>query len=896
MKNNKSQITSSRQSQNLKLKYLNISALVLFGICCLGFGISYAATISNVEVSTLTDTTAIITWTTDAASDAKVFAGIGFIDGANPKYSSSESTIYHYAVLNGLSPGTSYKYYVGSGAASTVSTESTFTTLTPPSGAYLFSFATINDTQYADGKLDTSGARGRPYSKSTQIMDGIVQGINNISQLDPSVTNGAAFTILKGDQIEDGVIAGDLYSPYGDDIFNVEGAPKYAGQESVRIKLNRLTHNTIYPIPGNHDKVSSYTAGNWVTANLGVLYPPLAAANPAVDSDFNYSFVNNGYRFIMLDSMRSSDQKASVEASYLSAQLAAAQTAGQKCFIFVHHPVTDVRSEHIPDDVIKEVTGGTLDYDKIQVMNIAEVQTLISNYKNIIAGVFCGHIHDNHYSEIAGVPCVRTSAGIQFPTTFNVYKVYTNGFIQSSYKTPYWTEIARNTVTPQAGYSDVYWEQFALGPNSARNFSHTMANLPPQVDLMRSSPADGSTSVPLNESVRIAFTKPMSASDTQNALNWSQPVLGASYAWNNSATVLTIDHGPFASSANYILTIGTGAKDTTGINMTQSYSISFTTGSQLDNTPPAAVFNRFPNDVITDNQPVVTGIATDAGSAIISVECRVDGGGWTIAVPLDGTFNSPTERFLWIPPSSLTRGVASHEVAVRCRDAAGNVNSTYVTYDFYVIGDRPEIGLQSLGTNILNGDTIAKNPSFGITVISNQLPVTGKSYLKDQKTAIISVLPLTLTPDTGNAYILRGSYSPDLTDSQYTIRIEAIDGAGKITSKEVIDLSVQASGDLALQGIPLNYPNPFNPESGPTSISYTLSKSSNISLNIYDLMGGLIVKKTFASAAQGGKAGYNEVTWDGKDNNGHLVGNGIYIYLIVGDGKVLSKGKATVLK
>ncbi|HTY12631.1 MAG TPA: Ig-like domain-containing protein [Candidatus Omnitrophota bacterium] len=854
-----------------------------------------AVVINNDEVSTVTDTTAIITWKTDLPSDTRVYAGIGYIDPASPKYSSAESATCHYAVLTGLSSGTTYHYYLASGTGDTSSTEGTFTTLIPPSGNYLFSFATINDSQYADGKLDTVGARGRPYSKSAQILDAMVQAVNRISQYDPSVTGGAEFTILKGDQIEDSVAVGDLYFPYGDDVFNVEGSPKYAGQESVRQKLNRLTHNNIYPIPGNHDKISSYTSGNWVTANLGKLYPAMAATDPAADSDFNYSFVAHGCRFIMLDSMRSSDGKASVEAGYLSGQLSAAQTAGQKCFIFLHHPVTDIRSEHIPDDVIKEVSGGTLDYDKIQIMNTAEVQSLISQYQNVIAGVFCGHIHDNHYSELSGVPCVRTSAGIQFPTTFNIYKVYTNGFMQSSYKVPYWTEVARDTVKPQSGYSDIYWEQFALGPVSARNFSHTLASAAPQVDISKSSPANGSAGVPLNESVRIVFTKAMSPADAQNALTWSQTVSVANFQWSQGNTVLTVNHMPFVSSTNYTVTIGTGARDASGTAMAQAYAFTFTTGTSSYSSAPTGAFDRFPNDVTTDNQPVITGIATDTTSAIVSIECSIDGGAFSAASPIGGAINALTEKFAWVPPLPLTRGVVSHEAAVRCRNAAGNTGSNS-TYRFYVIGDRPEIGLQSLGTAIINGDKIARNPSFGITVISNKVPVTAKSYLKDQGTGNVTITGLTLSADPSNSYLLGGNYSPTLSDGIYTVRIEAADSSGRITSREVVDLAVQTGADLAIQGTPLNFPNPFDPDNGPTSIAYTLSKSADITLNIYDLMGGLVVKKNFGANSEGGKAGYNEASWDGKDNGGHPVGNGLYIYLIIGNGNVLGKGKITVLK
>jgi hypothetical protein len=76
-----------------------------------------------------------------------------------------------------------------------------------------------------------------------------------------------------------------------------------------------------------------------------------------------------------------------------------------------------------------------------------------------------------------------------------------------------------------------------------------------------------------------------------------------------------------------------------------------------------------------------------------------------------------------------------------------------------------------------------------------------------------------------------------------------------------------------------------------------LSRASNVELNIFDLAGNLLLKQSYSSGQDGGKAGYNEVTWDGKAN-GNYVGNGIYLYLIVADGTVPQngKGKLTVFK
>jgi hypothetical protein len=82
-----------------------------------------------------------------------------------------------------------------------------------------------------------------------------------------------------------------------------------------------------------------------------------------------------------------------------------------------------------------------------------------------------------------------------------------------------------------------------------------------------------------------------------------------------------------------------------------------------------------------------------------------------------------------------------------------------------------------------------------------------------------------------------------------------------------------------------NYPNPFNPS---TWISFTVPRSSNVRLEIYDLLGRKVrtlMKVHFS-------AGSHEIEWNGLDDNGISVGSGIYVF-ILSDG-VLSISKKMI--
>ena len=85
-----------------------------------------------------------------------------------------------------------------------------------------------------------------------------------------------------------------------------------------------------------------------------------------------------------------------------------------------------------------------------------------------------------------------------------------------------------------------------------------------------------------------------------------------------------------------------------------------------------------------------------------------------------------------------------------------------------------------------------------------------------------------------------------------------------------------------------NYPNPFNPT---TAIKYNLPESNYVTLRIYNMLGQEI--RTLVSG-QANAGSYN-VVWNGKDNFGHSVSSGAYIYQIVA-GNFVQTRKMVLLK
>ncbi|MEJ2196558.1 MAG: T9SS type A sorting domain-containing protein [Ignavibacteriaceae bacterium] len=70
-----------------------------------------------------------------------------------------------------------------------------------------------------------------------------------------------------------------------------------------------------------------------------------------------------------------------------------------------------------------------------------------------------------------------------------------------------------------------------------------------------------------------------------------------------------------------------------------------------------------------------------------------------------------------------------------------------------------------------------------------------------------------------------------------------------------------------------NYPNPFNPA---TTIRYSVVKSDNVAIKIYDVLGREV--KTLVNEFK--ENGNFQVTWNGENNFGYKVNSGIYFYRI----------------
>ncbi len=99
-----------------------------------------------------------------------------------------------------------------------------------------------------------------------------------------------------------------------------------------------------------------------------------------------------------------------------------------------------------------------------------------------------------------------------------------------------------------------------------------------------------------------------------------------------------------------------------------------------------------------------------------------------------------------------------------------------------------------------------------------------------------------------------------------------------------LDIETALVDPNAAGGVLTNYPNPFHPNEAPTTIAYVLNDNASVRLRIYTISGGLVLDTQFAAGSQGGLAGLNEVSWDGRNGNGDPVASGGYIAFIEAEG------------
>jgi len=363
--------------------------------------------IHDPELFTVGPDEVVVTFRTDDERAIETRAGDAAVVTEGP---------YHYARIGGLEPETEYPLRVDGVEASPL-LPAQVTTLAPPPGKHLATFATVNDVHFGEthcgmmgtpeeiGPIFTAEPGDDPYP---EVMNR--GAIDAIQRLDPDAV------VVKGD------------------LTNLGSEDEYAAFLRAYSRLGeRMRH-----VRGNHDAMLS--ADIAATAPFDIRLP--------------------GVTLAVLDTVRPGLEHGRVSAEQLEWLDLVAGESTDPVLVFGHHhpwdPNKREREEHYfginPDD--------------------SEALLAVIERNEAIAGYFAGHTHRTRlrrFPQARNVPIVEIACVKDYPGAWAEYRVYEGGYAQLTRRIDTddalaWTEKTRNM------FAGMY-RDYALGNLADRCFT-----------------------------------------------------------------------------------------------------------------------------------------------------------------------------------------------------------------------------------------------------------------------------------------------------------------------------------------------------------------------------------------------------------------------------------------
>jgi len=210
----------------------------------------------------------------------------------------------------------------------------------------------------------------------------------------------------------------------------------------------------------------------------------------------------------------------------------------------------------------------------------------------------------------------------------------------------------------------------------------------------------------------------------------------------------------------------------------------------------------------------------------------------------------------------------------------------------------PTINVWLDSENFRNGDTISTNPTKLYARISDD---SGINILGELGHKILLIFDELTTPvDITDHFVYDvDSYTTgslnfemkDLAEGEHSLQLIAFDNYNN-PGIEKIHFFVSRKKGLVIDRM-LPYPNPIKDKG---YFTFSLSEDAEIQITIYTVTG-----KKIRTIRHNGISGYNQVFWDGRDQDGSKIANNTYLYKIravqLGSKKSVEKtGKVIILR
>ncbi|MCX6152282.1 MAG: C25 family cysteine peptidase [Ignavibacteriales bacterium] len=181
------------------------------------------------------------------------------------------------------------------------------------------------------------------------------------------------------------------------------------------------------------------------------------------------------------------------------------------------------------------------------------------------------------------------------------------------------------------------------------------------------------------------------------------------------------------------------------------------------------------------------------------------------------------------------------------------------------------------GVSISDGDFISPSPNIQMTLtypvwfsVSDTSAV--QFFLDEEK---VSYSQLDINSDTIKRKIIF-RYLPTLNDGEHTFRVFGKNIIGNLENGPGYEKTFQVSNDLKLIDV-YNYPNPFKDK---TDFTFILTQfPDELKIKIYTVAGRLI--REIDGRQYPLRINFNRINWDGKDQDGSTVANGVYLYKVI---------------
>ena len=204
--------------------------------------------------------------------------------------------------------------------------------------------------------------------------------------------------------------------------------------------------------------------------------------------------------------------------------------------------------------------------------------------------------------------------------------------------------------------------------------------------------------------------------------------------------------------------------------------------------------------------------------------------------------------------------------------------------------DNPLLDIYFDGVRIMDGDIVSPKPEILVTLSdeNNLLPIADPTLFEvklDTGRNQIIEIPMSspqikFIPASGNSNTAKLMYYPTLKEGDYTLYVQGKDATGNKSGVNPRSVQFKVIEKQSVSNI-LNYPNPFSTS---TQFIFTLTGEELpdiMSISIMTLT-GKVVKEITKDQLGPLRIGVNrtEYKWDGTDEFGSKLANGVYLYKV----------------